>query len=101
MENEWVVFPLVETYHLGDTGEQLLKVSFDPRLHGIPAKDHLEELFLDPRTNRKICSFHEFFVEVLPAIDGWAYAIAMHPKERSVAVGGTNGQIRRIKLRSD
>ena len=34
----------------------------------------------------------------LPAIDGWAYAIATHPKERSVAVGGTNGQIQRIEL---
>ena len=34
----------------------------------------------------------------LPAIDGWAYAIAMHPKDRSVAVGGTDGQIRRIEL---
>jgi len=34
----------------------------------------------------------------LPAIDEWAYAIAMHPKDRSVAVGGSNGQIRRIAL---
>ena len=34
----------------------------------------------------------------LPAIDGWAYAIAIHPKDRSVAVGGTSGQIRRIEL---
>ena len=34
----------------------------------------------------------------LPAIDGWAYAIAIHPKDRSVAVGGINGQIRRIEL---
>lgn len=34
----------------------------------------------------------------LPAIDGWAYAIAMHPIDHSIAVGGTNGQIRRIEL---
>ena len=34
----------------------------------------------------------------LPAIEGWAYAIAMHPKDQSIAVGGTNGQIRRIEL---
>ena len=34
----------------------------------------------------------------LPAIDGWAYAIAIHPKDRSVAVGGISGQIRRIEL---
>jgi WD40 repeat protein len=36
--------------------------------------------------------------QALPAIDGWAYAIAMHPKDWSVAVAGTNGQIRRIEL---
>lgn len=34
----------------------------------------------------------------LPAIDGWAYAIAVHPSARSVAVGGTDGRIRRIEL---
>ena len=34
-----------------------------------------------------------------PVIDGWAYAIAVHPKDGSVAVGGTDGQIRRIELR--
>lgn len=34
----------------------------------------------------------------LPAIEGWAYAIAVHPKDQSIAVGGTNGQIRRIEL---
>lgn len=37
--------------------------------------------------------------EDLPAIDGWAYAIAVHPSDGSFAVGGTNGQIRRIELR--
>ncbi len=37
--------------------------------------------------------------ENLPAIDGWAYAIAVHPKDGSVAVGGTDGQLRRIELR--
>ena len=29
----------------------------------------------------------------LPAINGWAYAIAMHPHDRSAAIGGINGQI--------
>ena len=33
----------------------------------------------------------------LPAIDGWAYAIAIHPNDQSVAVGGVNGQLRRIE----
>ncbi|MDA7632769.1 WD40 repeat domain-containing protein [bacterium] len=32
----------------------------------------------------------------LPAIDGWAYAIAIHPNDQSAAIGGVNGQIRRI-----
>ena len=32
----------------------------------------------------------------LPAINGWAYAIAMHPHDRSAAIGGINGQIWRI-----
>ena len=36
--------------------------------------------------------------EILPAIDGWAYAIAVHPTDGSVAVGGANGQIQRIVL---
>ena len=33
----------------------------------------------------------------LPAIDGWAYAIAVHPNHHSAAIGGINGQIRRIE----
>ena len=32
----------------------------------------------------------------LQATDGWAYAIAVHPHDESVAIGGINGQIRRI-----
>lgn len=33
-----------------------------------------------------------------PAIDGWAYAVAVHPDDASVVVAGTGGQIRRIEL---
>ena len=33
----------------------------------------------------------------LPATDGWAYAIAVHPHDHSAAIGGINGQIRRIE----
>ena len=33
----------------------------------------------------------------LPATDGWAYAIALHPYDHSAAIGGINGQIRRIE----
>ena len=31
-----------------------------------------------------------------PAIDGWAYAVAAHPSDGSIAVAGSNGKIRRI-----
>ena len=37
----------------------------------------------------------------LPAIDGWAYAIAVHPHDRSAAIGGINGQISRIENLSE
>jgi len=33
------------------------------------------------------------------AISRWAYAVAVHPNDGSVVVGGTGGQLRRIKLR--
>lgn len=32
----------------------------------------------------------------LPAIDGWAYSLAVHPTDGSVVVGGVNGQVRRV-----
>ena len=34
----------------------------------------------------------------LPAIEEWAYAISVHPTDNSIAVGGTNGQIRQIQI---
>ena len=34
--------------------------------------------------------------EDLPALDGWAYALAVHPTDGSVVVGGAGGQIRRV-----
>lgn len=34
----------------------------------------------------------------VPAIDAWAYAIAVHPSDHSIVVGGPDGQIRRIVL---
>jgi WD40 repeat protein len=37
----------------------------------------------------------------LPAIQGWAYAIAAHPSDGSVAVGGSGGQVSRIVLQDD
>ena len=33
----------------------------------------------------------------LPATDGWAYAIAVHPHDHSAAIGGINGQIRKVE----
>jgi len=37
-------------------------------------------------------------VQTLTAIEGWAYAIGVHPSDGSVAVGGSNGQLRRVKI---
>ncbi len=36
----------------------------------------------------------------LPAVEGWAYSIAVHPTGNSILVGGGNGQLRRIDLDS-
>jgi WD40 repeat protein len=35
-------------------------------------------------------------VRNLPALDGWAYALAVHPRDGSVALGGADGQLRRV-----
>ncbi len=32
----------------------------------------------------------------IPAIDGWAYSLAVHPTDGSVVIGGPNGQVRRV-----
>lgn len=34
----------------------------------------------------------------IDAIEGWAYGIAVHPKDKTVAVGGSNGQIKRLEV---
>ena len=34
----------------------------------------------------------------LPAIEGWAYAVAVHPSDGDLVVGGTDGSVRRIEL---
>jgi WD40 repeat protein len=46
---------------------------------------------------RVIDSIEVTVTQDLPGIDGWAYAIAMHPHDQSAAIGGINGQIRRVK----
>lgn len=35
----------------------------------------------------------------IPAVSGWAYAVAIHPSGDSIAVGGADGQLRRIEHR--
>lgn len=35
-------------------------------------------------------------IQTLPALKGWAYAIAVHPSDGSIVVGGSDGQLRRI-----
>lgn len=40
-------------------------------------------------------------VEILqdiPAVDGWAYSLGVHPTDGSLLVGGRNGQLKRIVL---
>ena len=37
-------------------------------------------------------------LQTIPAINGWAYAVAIHPTERSLVVGGSNGILRRIEF---
>ncbi len=37
-------------------------------------------------------------MQKVPAVDGWAYALAVHPSDGSLAVGGQNGQLRRVVL---
>jgi WD40 repeat protein len=37
-------------------------------------------------------------VEELPAINGWAYCLAAHPRDGSLVVGGSDGQLKRITL---
>lgn len=34
--------------------------------------------------------------QTLHAIDGWAYAVTIHPKDGSILVGGINGQLSRV-----
>ncbi|MDG1892579.1 MAG: WD40 repeat domain-containing protein [Verrucomicrobiota bacterium] len=46
---------------------------------------------------RVIDSFALTVTQDLPAIDGWAYAMAIHPNDQSVVIGGMNGQIRRME----
>ncbi|MDE0685810.1 MAG: hypothetical protein OXI63_23010 [Candidatus Poribacteria bacterium] len=46
--------------------------------------------FVDPNSVEVTGEIH--------ALNGWAYALAVHPKDDSVVVGGQNAQIRRIVL---
>jgi hypothetical protein len=34
----------------------------------------------------------------LPAIDGWAYCLAMHPKKKTIVVGGSQGQLCKLTI---
>ena len=63
-------------------GEQLVAACVDGQLHVV---DPVEVTVL----------------QVIPAIDGWAYAVAAHPSDGSVLVAGANRQVRRIALASE
>jgi WD40 repeat protein len=34
----------------------------------------------------------------LPAVRGWAYSLAVHPKDRELLIGGERGQLQRVKI---
>lgn len=36
--------------------------------------------------------------QTIPAINGWAYAVAVHSADASIAVGGSDGQLVRVRL---
>ena len=38
-------------------------------------------------------------LQTIPALNGWAYALAAHPKDGTIAVAGSNGQIRRVQIK--
>jgi WD40 repeat protein len=40
-------------------------------------------------------------VQELPAINGWAYCLAAHPRDGSLVVGGSDGQLKRITLSAE
>ncbi len=37
--------------------------------------------------------------QTIPVLKGWAYAVAAHPKDGTLAIAGSNGQIRRVALK--
>ena len=39
--------------------------------------------------------------QTLPAINGWAYTLAVHPIDGNIVVAGSEGQIQRIELKSE
>ncbi|MCH2182401.1 MAG: WD40 repeat domain-containing protein [Mariniblastus sp.] len=40
-------------------------------------------------------------MKTMPAIDGWAYAVARHPQDGTVVVGGSHGQLKSLSLPSE
>ena len=52
-------------------------------------------------TDGKVYSIDPNKVEIIDerdVVEGWAYAIAVHPGDGSLAVGGINGELKRIEL---
>lgn len=61
----------------------------------LPAGEHLAAACVDGKV-RLIHADEVTVVKTIDAIDGWAYALAVHPTKNEVAIGGAAGQIRRI-----
>ncbi|MEM7473401.1 MAG: WD40 repeat domain-containing protein [Planctomycetota bacterium] len=47
---------------------------------------------------RVIDSDNVSVLQTIPALQEWAYAIAVHPTDATLAIGGSNGLIRRLQL---
>lgn len=37
-------------------------------------------------------------LQATPVIQGWAYAVAVHPNDQTIAIGGSDGQIHRVEI---
>ena len=72
------------------TVEEFVGDGWDPNKH-MPPDGHVR--LIDPEK-----------VEVtqdIPAFDGWAYSIAVHPTDGRIVVGGVAAGLRQIRIQTD
>ena len=39
-------------------------------------------------------------IQTIPVIKGWAYAVAVHPSDGTIAIAGSDGQLHRVGLQT-